>query len=186
MPRDKKPVNGISVLHKDSCCRKLQDLDGKVSGFPSPNAFGAALYMRALPPDANPIKFAPRYLNNPVFEHVALGQVAAGGTVNSACHDETPELRDQLTVLFQAPDIASHPVVAHPRVPAGVRKSAVAAIMAQQQDIEGRAMLKQIRFPNPVDANYQSEISRSRNSICRSIWARKLRTCLCGTVTNSA
>lgn len=156
---DKKPLNGILVVRKDSPYKKLQDLDGKIIGFPSPNAFGASLYMRALLSESNPIKFTPRYLNNHnlVFKHVALGHVQAGGTVNSAFNDETPELRDQLTVLFKTPDVASHPIVVHPRVPANVRKSVIASLLGMQQDVEGRAMLADIRFPNPVDANYQND-----------------------------
>lgn len=159
MLRDKKPLNGILVVRKDSTYKKLQDLDGKIIGFPSPNAFGASLYIRALLSESNPIKFTPRYLNNHnlVFKHVALGHVAAGGTVNAALNDEAPELRDQMTVLFQTPDVASHPIIAHPRVPVSVRKSVVASLLGMQQDVEGRAMLKEIRLPNPVDANYQND-----------------------------
>lgn len=159
MLRDKKPLNGILVVRKDSPYKKLQDLNGKIIGFPSPNAFGASLYIRALLTEANSIKFTPKYLNNHnlVFKHVALEHVAAGGTVNAAFNDEAPELRDQLTILFQTPDVASHPIVAHPRVPASVRKTVANALLAMQQDAEGRAMLKEIRMPNLVDANFQND-----------------------------
>lgn len=159
MLRDKKPLNGILVVRKDSPYKKLQDLDGKIIGFPSPNAFAASLFMRALLTEANPIKFTPRYLNNHnlVFRHVSLGHVAAGGSVNAALNDEPVEMRDQLTVLFQTPDVASHPIASHPRVPASVRKSVMAALLNMQQDAEGRAMLKDIRMPNLVDANFQSD-----------------------------
>ncbi len=159
MLRDTKPLNGILVVRKDSPYKKVKDLDGKVIGFPNPQAFGASLYMRALLSESESIKFTPRYLNNHnlVFKHVALGHVAAGGTVNAAFNDESPELRDQLTVLFKTPDVASHPIVAHPRVPASVRKSVISALMAMQQDAEGRAMLKEIRMPNMVDANFQND-----------------------------
>jgi len=157
--RDQKPLNGILVVRKDGSVKKLQDLNGQVIGFPSPNAFGASLYMRALLSESNPIKFTPRYLNNHnlVFKHVALGYVAAGGTVNSAFNDQTPELREQMTVLYKTPDVASHPIVVHPRIPASVRKSVIASLMALMQDAEGRAMLKEIRMPNLVDANFQND-----------------------------
>jgi phosphonate transport system substrate-binding protein len=159
MLRDKKPLNGILVVRKDSPYKKLKDLDGKIIGFPSPQAFGASLYMRALLSESNPIKFTPKYLNNHnlVFKHVALGHVAAGGSVNAALNDESPELRDQLTILFQTPDVASHPLIAHPRVSANVRKNVTNALLAMQQDVEGRAMLKEVRLPNLVDANYQND-----------------------------
>lgn len=159
MLRDKKPLNGILVVRKDSPYKKIQDLNGKVIGFPSPNAFGASLYMRALLSEEAKIKFTPRYLNNHtlVFRHVSLGHVEAGGSVNSALNDESPEMQKQLTVLYQTPDVASHPIVAHPRVPASVRKSVMNSLLGMQQDAEGRALLKEIRMPNLVDANYQND-----------------------------
>jgi len=157
--RDKKPLNGILVVRKDSPYKKVQDLNGKIIGFPSPNSFGASLYMRALLSEEIKIKFTPRYLNNHtlVFRHAALGHVDAGGSVNSAFNDESPEMRNQLTVLYQTPDVASHPIVVHPRVTAAVRKSVINSLLGMQQDAEGRALLKEIRMPNLVDANFQND-----------------------------
>jgi len=159
MLRSKNPLNGILVVRKDSPYKKLEDLDGKIIGFPSPNAFGASLYMRAKLSEENKIKFTPRYLNNHnvVYKHVSLGHIAAGGTTNTAFEDETPEMREQLTVLFQTPDVAPHPVSVHPRVPANVRKLVMQAFFAMQEDDEGRAMLKEIRMPNLVEANYKND-----------------------------
>ena len=157
--RDKKPLNGIVVVRKDSAYKKLSDLNGQTIGFPSPNAFGASLYIRAKLTEENPIKFTPKYLNNHnlVFKHVILGHVAAGGTVNAALNDETPEVREQLTVLYQTPDVAPHPIGVHPRVPEQVRKAVTNALINMQQDVEGRAMLKEIRMSNLTDANYKAD-----------------------------
>lgn len=157
--RDKKPLNGIVVVRKDSTYKKLSDLNGQTIGFPSPNAFGASLYIRAKLSEENPIKFTPKYLNNHnlVFKHVLLGHVAAGGTVNSALNDEEPEVRNQLTVLYQTPDTAPHPIGAHPRVPEQVRKAVVNSLINMQQDVEGRAMLKEVRMPNLTDANFKND-----------------------------
>jgi phosphonate transport system substrate-binding protein len=157
--RDKKPLNGIVVVRKDSAFKKLSDLNGETIGFPSPNAFGASLYIRAKLSEENPVKFTAKYLNNHnlVFKHVVLGHVAAGGTVNAALNDETPEIRNQLTVLYQTPDVAPHPIGVHPRVPEQVRKSVTNALINMQQDVEGRAMLKEIRMPNLTDANFKAD-----------------------------
>lgn len=159
MLRDKKPLNGILVVRKDSTYKKLKDLDGKNIGFPAPNAFAASLYMRAKLSEENSIQYTPKYLNNHnlVFKHVLLGHVAAGGTVNSALSDEPQDVRDQLTILYQTPDAASHPIAAHSRVPENVRKSVINSLLGMQQDVEGRAMLKDVRLPNLVDANYASD-----------------------------
>jgi phosphonate transport system substrate-binding protein len=158
MLRSTKPLNGILVVRKDSEIKKIQDLDGKIIGFPAPNSFGASLYLRALL-SAEKIKFTPRYLNNHnlVYKHVALGHVAAGGSVTSALNEETPEMRAQLTVLYQTPDVAPHPIIAHPRVPANIRKSVVASLLGMQQDSEGRNMLKEIRMPNLIEADFQKD-----------------------------
>jgi len=157
--RDKKPLSGILVVRKDSQYKKLSDLDGATIGFPSPNAFGASLYMRALLTDDQKIKFTPRYLNNHnlVFRHVILGHVAAGGTVNAALNDEEAEVKNQLTILYKTPESASHPIAVNPRVPDQVRKAVVASLMNMQQDVEGRAMLADVRLPNLVDANYKND-----------------------------
>lgn len=156
--RDKKPISGILVVRKDSPYKKIEDLNGAVIGFPAPNSFGASLYMRALLTESK-VKFTPRYLNNHtlVFRHVALGNVAAGGSVNSAFNDEAPDTRDQMTVLYKTPDVASHPIIANPRVPENVRKSVINAFLAMQNDAEGRALLADIRMPNPVEANYKND-----------------------------
>jgi hypothetical protein len=42
-------------------------------------------------------------------------------------------------------------------VPDQVRKAVVAALMNMQQDVEGRAMLADVRLPNLVDANYKND-----------------------------
>jgi len=159
MLRDKKPLNGILVVRKDSPYKKLKDLNGQIIGFPAPNAFAASLYMRAKLTEENSLQFTAKYLNNHnlVFKHILLGHVAAGGTVNSALNDEPQDVRDQLTILYQTPDAASHPIAAHSRVPENIRKSVINALLGMQQDVEGRAMLKDARLPNLVDANYVSD-----------------------------
>lgn len=157
--RDSKALVGILVVRRDSPYQSVQDLNGQTIGFPAPNAFGASLYMRALLTESAKIKFEARYVNNHpnVYRHVARGAVAAGGTVGAAFHDEAPELREQLRVIYKTPDVASHPIAAHPRVPEPVRKAVAAAFMALAADESGRALLKAIRTPDPVAANYEKD-----------------------------
>ena len=157
--RDKKPFNGILIVSKDSPYKSVKDLDGQVLGFPSPNAFAASLYMRAKLNDEFGIKFTPRYLNNHnlVFRHVAQGHVAAGGTVNAAFNDEPEDMRNQLTILYQTPDVAGPPISAHPRVPENIRKKVVSSFLGMMRDDAGRTMLKDIRMPNLVEADFQKD-----------------------------
>lgn len=157
--RDSKPLSGILLVRRDGPYKSVGDLNGKVIGFPAPNAFGASLYMRALLTESFKINFEARYLNthSNVFRHIAQGSVAAGGAVNLTFNDESPEMREQLHVLYQTPGVAAHPLVAHPRVPARVRAAVTEAFLALQRDEAGREMLKEIRTPQPVKADYQQD-----------------------------
>lgn len=157
--RDSKPLAGILLVRRDSPYKSVRDLDGKTIGFPAPNAFGASLYLRALLTEEAKIRFEPRYLNthSNVFRHVAQGNVAAGGGVNASFNDEAPEVREQLSVLYQTPGTAPHPVVAHPRVPERVRAAVAEAFLSLQRDAAGREMLREIRIPQPVKADYERD-----------------------------
>ena len=157
--RDSKPLSGVLVTRKDGPHKTVRDLNGQTLGFPAPNAFGASLYMRALLTEEVKIKFDARYLgtHSNVYRHVVRGETAAGGSVIAALNDELPELRDQLVVLYKTPDVASHPVVAHPRVTESARKAVTQALLALTHDEAGKALLKGIRTPTPVQASYATD-----------------------------
>lgn len=156
--RDSKPLTGIMLVKRTSPYQKLEDLAGQDIGFPAPNAFGASLYMRAILAEKK-IPFQPQLLNNHsnVFRAILSGTVAAGGAVNSTFNDEQPEIREQLRVLYKTPESASHPVVAHPRVPEAAAKAVRAAFLGLLRDAAGVAMLKDIRLPQPVPASYEAD-----------------------------
>ncbi|MDD5176184.1 MAG: phosphate/phosphite/phosphonate ABC transporter substrate-binding protein [Sterolibacterium sp.] len=157
--RDSQQLTGILLVRRDSPYHSVRDLNGETIGFPAPNAFGASLYMRALLTERFKINFDSRYLNTHanVYRHVAQGNVAAGGGVNLTFNDESSEVRGQLRVLYQTPGVAAHPVVVHPRVPQRVREAVTAAFLSLQHDAAGRQMLKEIRTPQPVKANYEQD-----------------------------
>jgi len=156
--RDSKPLTGIMLVRRDSPYQKLEDLAGKDLGYPAPNAFGASLYMRALLAEKK-IKTDAQIMNTHgnVFRGILNGSVAAGGAVNNTYNDEKPEVRDQLRILFQTPATASHPIVAHPRVPEAVRLAVKNAFLGLLKDPAGIAMLKDIRIPQPVAASYEND-----------------------------
>lgn len=157
--RDSKPLSGILLVRRDSPYQTVQDLHGLVIGFPAPNAFGASLYMRALLTENAKIQFETQYIqtHSNVFRHVVRGIAAAGGSVGAAFEDEQPELREQLRVIYQTPAVASHPIVAHPRVPERVHQAVASAFMALTADEAGQALLNAIRTPHPVAANYERD-----------------------------
>ncbi|MDP2794502.1 MAG: phosphate/phosphite/phosphonate ABC transporter substrate-binding protein [Sulfurisoma sp.] len=153
--RDAKPLKGQLLVRKDGA-QKLADLDGKALGFPAPNAFGAALHMRALLVEEHGLKIEPRWLktHSNVYRHVISGDVAAGGSVRAAFDSEPAAVRDQLRVLFETPAAASHPLAAHPRVNEALRERIVAALLRLRETPEGQALLKSVRMPEVERADY--------------------------------
>ncbi|MEK6814629.1 MAG: phosphate/phosphite/phosphonate ABC transporter substrate-binding protein [Nitrospirota bacterium] len=138
-----KLLTGILVVRRDSPARSVHDLDGKDLVFPSPNAFGASLYLRALLTEKEKIRFNPRYVgsHSNVYRHVILGKAAAGGGVSDTLGREPPEIRGKLRVLYEIPGAAPHPLAAHPRVPEAVRRSIIDVVLKLQADEAGRGLL---------------------------------------------
>jgi phosphonate transport system substrate-binding protein len=157
--RDGKPLSGILLVRKDGPYKSARDLNGLVIAFPAPNAFGASLYMRALLSEEVGIKFEPRYVKTHpnVFRYVIRNDAAAGASVTPAFDDDIPAVRAQLQIVYQTPEVASHPMVAHPRVPEAVRKAFAQAFLALAKSDAGRALLKEIRTPDPVVASYERD-----------------------------
>lgn len=146
----------ILVVKKDSPIKTLQDLNGKLIAFPSPNAFAASLYARALLTDKN-IEFIPRYvLTHPnVYRHIILGKATAGGGVEGTLARESSAIRAQLRTLHTGPGVAPHPLCAHPRVPAVLREAVTRAILDLPRDKpNGQRLLEAVQLPKPVRAHY--------------------------------
>jgi len=159
--RDSLPINGILVVSKDGPIKSLEDLNGKKIAFPSPNALGASLYMRALLAEKMHIKFKPKYVGSHqnVYREVMLGEAAAGGGIQRTFNKEPNGLTNKLSILYNTPDIASHPLAAHPRVSASVRKKIIEALIASSKDPESEKLLAAIQMPQPVKADYQKDYS---------------------------
>ena len=154
--RDAKPLKGIIVTRKDSALTSVQDLNGKSIVFPSPKAFGASLYPQALLIHKEHIKFTPEYAgtHENVYRGVFLGKFVAGGGVAGTFNLEPEELKSQLRILYETPDLPSHPFIAHPRVPKEVVTRIASALRNLTNDEEGRALLKAVNIETPVPADY--------------------------------
>lgn len=156
--RSSETLTGILVVPKDSPLKSVKELDGKRLAFPSPNAFGASLYMRALLTEQMKIRFNTYYVDahNEVYRHVIRGEAAAGGGVRQTLDREPPELREQLRVLYETPPTTPHVLSAHRRVPARVRKLVLQTIL-QLGAGEERALLDPVQLTDPVKADYQRD-----------------------------
>ena len=155
----KRQLVGILVVRSDSPAKTVRDLNRKKIAFPSPNAFAASLYMRALLSEQRKITFIPKYVttHSNVYRHVVLGRVAAGGGVNKTLKKEPQALKDRLRIIYETPGVAAHPICAHPRVPAAVRKKIVRTIMNLVKEEAGHALLNTVAISQPHKADYHHD-----------------------------
>lgn len=156
---DSTPLNGILVVRKDSAIERVEQLDGATLAFPAPNSFGASLYMRALLLEKFKINIKPLYVSTHpnVYRNVLLGRAPAGGGVMRTLDKESPEIQAQLRVLYETPPTASHPIAAHPRVPAKVRDAVQRAFLKMGADATFAARLNIIAVSVPVKADYSRD-----------------------------
>jgi len=154
--RGADPLYGLLVIDKASPIKRLSDLNGKTLAFPAPNAFGASLYMRALLLEKEGLRFTPDYVgtHQNVYRHVIMGEAAAGGGINATLQKESAALRGRLTILYTTPDVAPHPLAAHPRIPRATRERIIAAMFKIGRDPAGRKLLADVELDNVVNADY--------------------------------
>ncbi len=154
--RGAESVSGILVVDRMGPVKSLADLNGAQLAFPSPNAFGASLYMRALLAEKEKIRFTPVYVgtHQNVYRHVLLGEEAGGGGVSATLAHEPDPVRERLRVLYRTPGAPSHPLAAHPRVPRAVRERLVQALLALSRDPEGAKLLDDVELAKAQEADF--------------------------------
>lgn len=108
-----KMLTGILVVNKDSGITTLQQLNNKVLAFPSPNALGASLLMRAELASKHNITFTEKYVktHDSVYIHVAKNLVVAGGGVQRTLDLQEQAIKNKLKVIFRTTEVPSHPIV---------------------------------------------------------------------------
>lgn len=152
--RDKVPLNGILVVARDSPLRSPAELNGKLLAVPSPNAIGASLLLRADLEQLHQVrmKLLNAKTHSSVYLNVANGLADAGGGVQKTLAEQDEAVRRALRVIYTTRDIPSHPVSAHPRVPAPVREAVRKALLDMAATPAGRALLDEIPMAQPVAA----------------------------------
>jgi len=149
---------GHLLVRKDGPIRSLQDLDGATIAFPAPNAFAAALYIRAHLARQN-IRFTPLYVgtHSDVYRHVLFGDAAAGGGVNISLAREPAEIKDMLRPVYSTPPLVPHAFMSHPRVAPKHREAVVGAMLRLAARPEQREMFAAAQIPQPVRADYERD-----------------------------
>jgi phosphonate transport system substrate-binding protein len=154
-----KQLKGILVVLKEGDIDDIQKLDGKKIAFPSPNAFGASLYMRALLAKEKKIKIVPVYVktHDNVYLNVVNETTAAGGGVGRTLNHQEDYIKEELNILYKTPGVAPHPLAAHPRVSKEDRKAIIEATLALINEADGAEKLKKIKLKQPIKADYTTD-----------------------------
>ena len=141
-----KKLQGVLVVRKDSDIKSVKDLNNKKLAFPSPNALGASLQMRAELHDKFQLNITPVYVktHDSVYLNVYLKQVAAGGGVGKTFRKQAEKLRNTLRIIYKTTPVAPHPIAAHPRVPEEDRIKVLNALFEIANTDTGKKLLAQI------------------------------------------
>jgi len=157
--RDARPLEGVLVVRKEAPYTGLGDLKGQRISFPAPNALAASLYPRAVLEQDYRLPYEPHFALNHrnAIRQVLVGDSAAAGAIKTTLEMEAPEIRQALRVLYVTPPLASHPLAAHPRVPAAVRRRLANTLLALARDPAQRPLLRAIQMPDPQPADYRRD-----------------------------
>lgn len=150
--RDGVNLRGILVVPKESAIKSPSELDGKTVAFPSPNALGASLVMRADLARIFRVKITPLYVrtHDSVYLHVAKGLADAGGGVEKTLGEQEKPVQDALRILYVSHELPSHPVAMNPKVSRPDAEKVRRAFLEMAADKEGQALLARIPIKNPV------------------------------------
>lgn len=155
----KRLLTGIIVVRKDSSITNIHQLaDSKVS-FPSPNAFAASLYMRALLREKEKIEFTPVFAgtHSNAYRQTLVGQTVASGAVKRTLSKEPIEVQNNLKIIYTTPSFPSHPLVVHPRVAIAVKNTIQTILLKLHGTKQGKKLLNPVLLAKPVKANYVEE-----------------------------
>ncbi len=146
---------GILAVRKDSPYQSARDLAGQKIAFPSPNAIGASLLVRADLDTLHKIGYTPVFAQThaSAYLNAILGTTAAVGGVRSTFDLLKPEMRDQLRIIYQTRKIPPHPIIAHPRVPEAHRLRIQKAFLELAATPEGARLLARVPMQRPITAN---------------------------------
>ncbi|HBG05507.1 MAG TPA: phosphate ABC transporter [Geobacter sp.] len=153
--RDGVNLRGILVVRKESAIKSPSELNGKSVAFPSPNALGASMMLRADLAREFKAKVAPLYVktHDSVYLHVVKGLADAGGGVEKTLEEQEKPIRDALRVLYLSRDLPPHPVAAHPKVSGADAEKVRRAFLEMADDQAGQALLARIPMKKPVSTS---------------------------------
>jgi phosphonate transport system substrate-binding protein len=145
-----KKLQGVLVVANDSNITDIGQLSDQRIAFPSPNALGASLLMRAELHDQFGLAFEPLYVktHDSVYLNTVLGQTAAGGGIEKTLQAQNTQIRSRLRVIHKTQQVNAHPIAVHPRLPDDVIHTVTRAFIELSHTPGGRKLLSEIPIEN--------------------------------------
>lgn len=144
--RDKR-IRGILVTRRGGGAESLADLQGQTLAFPSPAAFAASVLTRAYLQQQG-LDFEPKYVqsHDSVYRAVAAGLYPAGGGVRRTLAAMEAPVAAQLRVLWESDGYTPHAFAVHPAMPESLAAELQLALLALEDEPQGRELLAGIKF----------------------------------------
>ncbi|MCP3870948.1 MAG: phosphate/phosphite/phosphonate ABC transporter substrate-binding protein [Gammaproteobacteria bacterium] len=142
-----KQIKGIMVVRKDSTISELSELKNTTLAFPAPAAFAASILTRSYLSGIG-VHYQPKYVSShdSVYRAVAKGIYPAGGGVIRTFKNVGPRVSEQLRILWTSPGYTPHAIAIHPRLQRSDAEKVQQALVAMEQDNEGKALLDSIKI----------------------------------------
>ena len=172
--RDGVNLRGILVVRKESTIKSPSELNGKTVAFPSPNALGASMMIRADLAREFKVKVSPLYVktHDSVYLHVVKGLADAGGGVEKTLEEQEKPIRDALRVLYVSRDLPPHPVAVNPRVSRSDAEKVRRALLEMAHDKAGQALLARIPMKKPVSTSMK-DYRRMKKFDLEAFWVEE-------------
>ncbi len=142
-----KRIKGILVVRKDSNITGLEELAGEKLAFPSPAAFAASILTRGEFSQRD-IAITPEYVSShdSVYRTVAKGLYPAGGGVMRTLKALSPDIQEQLRILWTTPGYTPHALAAHPDIDADVAEKFTDAMISLADSETGKKLLVPLKI----------------------------------------
>jgi len=154
--RGGKPVSIGLFVRKDSSLRTIDELSGETISFVGNKNLCSVLMRHLLAEQQQKIPYTAEYSGSTqnVIRSVLLGKSAAGAVFIPELENESVTNREQLRLIIETAEVAPHPFSAHPRVSRETRELIKKLVLKMAATKEGEELLKTMRLPAPVAADY--------------------------------
>jgi phosphonate transport system substrate-binding protein len=157
--RGEKPVAIRLFVRADSPIKTVDDLSGKKIAFVGNKNLCSVYVRHLLNIQKDTLSYLEEYTGSTknVIKSVLLGKNDAGSVFVPELEREAEAVRQQMRGILDSSEIAPHPLCAHPRVPEKVQNDVKRIVLAIGRTPEGAELLKTIRLPSPVAADYRRD-----------------------------